>query len=90
METIGLVLVVFYLSDRTYDFLQRFFLFIMFGNIILVVLITVLGPISGAPARTKRVAARIPSASRGGSIARYRRWAWSASPSSPDTWTPMP
>jgi hypothetical protein len=35
-----LVLVVFYLSDRTYNFLQRFFLFIMFGNIILVVLIT--------------------------------------------------
>jgi hypothetical protein len=35
-----LVLVVFYLSDRTYDFLQRFFLFIMFANIILVVLIT--------------------------------------------------
>jgi hypothetical protein len=35
-----LVLVVFYLSDRTYDFLQRFFLFIMFGNIILVLLIT--------------------------------------------------
>jgi len=34
------VLAVFYLSDRTYDFLQRFFLFIMFGNIILVVLIT--------------------------------------------------
>ena len=34
-----LVLVVFYLSDRTYDFLQRFFLFIMFANIILVVLI---------------------------------------------------
>jgi hypothetical protein len=31
-----LVLVVFYLSDRTYNFLQRFFLFIMWGNIILV------------------------------------------------------
>ena len=31
-----LVLAVFYLSDRTYDFLQRFFVFIMFGNIILV------------------------------------------------------
>ena len=31
-----LVLVVFYLSDRTYNFLQKFFLFIMWGNIILV------------------------------------------------------
>ena len=30
------VLVVFYLSDRTYNFLQKFFLFIMWGNIILV------------------------------------------------------
>ena len=35
-----LVLFVFYLSDRTYDFLQRFFLVIMWANIILVVLIT--------------------------------------------------
>ena len=35
-----LVLVVFYLSDRTYKFLERFFLFIMFANIILVVTIT--------------------------------------------------
>ena len=35
-----LVLVVFYLSDRTYDFLQRFFLFIMWANIILVVAVT--------------------------------------------------
>jgi hypothetical protein len=30
------VLVVFYLSDRTYNFLQKFFLFIMWGNIVLV------------------------------------------------------
>ena len=35
-----LVLVVFYLSDRTYKFLERFFLFIMWANIILVVVIT--------------------------------------------------
>ena len=35
-----LVLVVFYLSDRTYKFLERFFLFIMFANIILVLIIT--------------------------------------------------
>ena len=35
-----LVLVVFYFSDRTYNFLQRFFLFIMWGNIILVLLVT--------------------------------------------------
>jgi hypothetical protein len=35
-----LVLVVFYLSDRTYDFLQRFFLFIMWGNIVLVLAVT--------------------------------------------------
>jgi hypothetical protein len=33
---LALVLVVFYLSDRTYNFLQKFFLFIMWGNIILV------------------------------------------------------
>ena len=32
----GAVLVVFYLSDRTYKFLERFFLFIMFANIFLV------------------------------------------------------
>jgi hypothetical protein len=35
-----LVLVVFYFSDRTYDFLQRFFLVIMVGNIVLVLAIT--------------------------------------------------
>ena len=35
-----LVLVVFYLSDRTYKFLERFFLVIMWANIILVVVIT--------------------------------------------------
>ena len=34
------VLLVFYFSDRTYAFLERFFLFIMFGNIFLVLLIT--------------------------------------------------
>jgi hypothetical protein len=34
------VLVVFYFSDRTYEFLEKFFLFIMFGNIFLVLLIT--------------------------------------------------
>jgi len=34
------VLVVFYFSDRTYDFLARFFTVIMVGNIILVLLIT--------------------------------------------------
>jgi hypothetical protein len=34
------VLVVFYFSDRTYAFLEKFFLVIMFGNIILVLLIT--------------------------------------------------
>lgn len=34
------VLLVFYFSDRTYAFLERFFLVIMFGNIILVLLIT--------------------------------------------------
>jgi hypothetical protein len=33
---LALVLVVFYLSDRTYNFLQKFFLFIMWGNIVLV------------------------------------------------------
>jgi hypothetical protein len=37
---LALVLIVFYLSDRTYKFLERFFLFIMWGNIILVLLIT--------------------------------------------------
>jgi hypothetical protein len=35
-----LVLVVFYFSDRTYAFLEKFFLVIMFGNIFLVLLIT--------------------------------------------------
>ncbi|HEV8638495.1 MAG TPA: Nramp family divalent metal transporter [Chloroflexota bacterium] len=35
-----LVLAVFYFSNRTYDFLQRFFLFIMFGNIVLLLAIT--------------------------------------------------
>jgi hypothetical protein len=34
------VLVIFYFSDRTYAFLEKFFLVIMFGNIILVLLIT--------------------------------------------------
>src|SRR5262245_58526079 len=37
---LALVLVVFYFSGRIYQFLERFFLFIMWGNIILVVLIT--------------------------------------------------
>jgi hypothetical protein len=35
-----MVLVVFYFSDRTYTFLARFFTFVMFANIILVLLIT--------------------------------------------------
>ncbi len=35
-----LVLVVFYFSNRTYNFLQRFFLVIMWGNIVLVLLVT--------------------------------------------------
>ena len=39
---LGLVLAVFYLSDRTYDFLQKFFLFIMWGNIILVAAVVVI------------------------------------------------
>lgn len=34
------VLVIFYFSDRTYNFLEKFFLVIMFGNIFLVLLIT--------------------------------------------------
>jgi hypothetical protein len=34
-----LVLAVFYLSDRTYNFLQKFFLFIMWGNIVLVAVV---------------------------------------------------
>jgi hypothetical protein len=38
-----LVLGVFYFSDRTYDFLARFFTVIMFGNILLVLLITAIG-----------------------------------------------
>jgi hypothetical protein len=33
------VLVIFYLSNRTYKFLERFFLFIMWGNIILVLVV---------------------------------------------------
>jgi hypothetical protein len=37
---LALVLIVFYFSDRTYTFLERFFLVIMIGNIILVVLVT--------------------------------------------------
>jgi hypothetical protein len=37
-----LVLVVFYFSDRTYAFLEKFFVVIMFANIILVLLITVI------------------------------------------------
>jgi len=36
---LALVLVVFYLSDRTYKFLERFFLFIMWGNIVLVLVV---------------------------------------------------
>jgi hypothetical protein len=35
-----LVLVVFYFSDRTYNFLSKFFTVIMFANIVLVLLIT--------------------------------------------------
>ena len=35
-----LVLVVFYFSDRTYNFLSRFFVVIMFANIVLVLAIT--------------------------------------------------
>jgi hypothetical protein len=35
-----LVLVIFYFSDRTYDFLERFFLWIMWGNIVMVLVIT--------------------------------------------------
>jgi len=36
------VLVVFYFSDRTYTFLERFFTVIMFGNIILVLAVTII------------------------------------------------
>lgn len=36
------VLVVFYFSDRTYTFLERFFTIIMFGNILLVLLVTLI------------------------------------------------
>ena len=37
---LAMVLVIFYFSDRTYTFLSNFFIFIMFGNIILVLLVT--------------------------------------------------
>ena len=36
------VLVVFYFSDRTYNFLSKFFTFIMFANIVLVLAVTVI------------------------------------------------
>ena len=36
----SLVLLVFYFSDRTYAFLEKFFKVIMVGNIVLVLLIT--------------------------------------------------
>jgi hypothetical protein len=39
---LGLVLVVFYFSDRTYAFLAKLFIVIMFANIVLVLLITVI------------------------------------------------
>ena len=36
------VLVVFYFSDRTYNFLSKFFTFIMFANIVLVLAVTII------------------------------------------------
>jgi hypothetical protein len=39
---LGLVLVIFYFSDRTYAFLSRFFTVVMFANIILVLAITII------------------------------------------------
>jgi len=43
---LGLVLIVFYFSNRTYAFLEKFFLVIMFANIFLVLAITL---IAGRP-----------------------------------------
>jgi hypothetical protein len=38
---LALVLIVFYFSDRTWNFLERFFTIIMVANIVLVALVTV-------------------------------------------------